>query len=271
VGLGWRAAGAFAGLLVLMILVAALATGGRAGAVTRFGGRVVVGGANLIRGAQDLVDGQFADLGFHVDAVNLRGASKVSRDEILEAASIEPGAPILGLDLAAIRGRVERVGWVERANVMRLLPGTLVISVTERPLMAIWEHQGRRDVVARGGMVVTAVDPSQFRRLPTIVGEGANMAAESFLPLVLNRPRLAARLRAIRRVDGLRWDLFLTNGALVLLPAEGETRALDTLDALDRTNRILDLDLERIDLRTAGFTVVRPRIRPLADTQTKGA
>jgi cell division protein FtsQ len=262
-----------AALLVILILAAALATGGRGAALIAAVRQVAEGAARTAGDLRALAGDHFGGLGFRVAEVRLQGASKASHDEILAAAHITRGQPILGLDLAATRARIERVGWVERARVIRLLPDTLVIAVTERPLMAVWEHQGRREVVTAGGRVTAAVNPDEFPRLPTIIGEGANTQAAAFLPLIEQMPRLSARLRAVRRVDQRRWDLLLANGTVVLLPAGGDADALRRLDDLDRSARVLDLRLQRLDLRKPDFIVARapPAPAPSPPTTSRGA
>jgi cell division protein FtsQ len=265
-GLGAAALGVAAALFAALLLVAALATGGRGARMLEGGRRLIAAGDGVVRYGQGLVDSHFADLGFRVGSVQLQGASQASRAEILAAAAIPNGVPIFGLDLDAIRARVERVGWVDRAKVLRLLPDTLVITVAERPLMAVWQHQGRRDVVATNGQVMGSVDPNAFRELPLIVGDGANSAVSALLPEIMRRPRLAARLSAFRRVDDRRWDVILKDGAVILLPASDEAAALQRLDRLDRDGRALDLGLARIDLRDPEFTVIRPRSAAPATT-----
>jgi cell division protein FtsQ len=259
VGLSAPVAGAVAGLLALLILVAALATGGRAGRLARGIGRVAVAAAEVPDRVRGLVQGQFADLGFRVDAVRLQGASAASRDLILRAAAIPSGAPILGLDLAAVRARVERVGWVEHARVIRLLPDRVLIAIAERPLMAVWQTRGRLAVVAADGQIAPGADPGQYPLLPRIIGEGANTEAASLLREIAKHPTLAARQGWLRRVDRRRWDLILKDGGVILLPETGEAAALDRLDGLDRAGRALSLGFERIDLRDPAFIVVRPR------------
>ena len=258
VGVRAPAAAAVAALLAVLILVAALATGGREDRLIVAAGQVARGGGRLVAGAEALFDGGFAGLGFKVAAVRLQGASTAAQDEILRAAAIPRGAPIFGIDLAAVRARVERVGWVGNARVMRLLPDTLVIAVDQRPLAAIWQVGLRRYVVASGGARVSGVDPASFRTLPLIVGPGANIGFQGLLAEVARHPRVASRLLAVRRVDERRWDILLRDQGVILLPASGEAAALDRLDRLDRTSRALDLGLARIDLRNQHFTVVRP-------------
>jgi cell division protein FtsQ len=102
------------------------------------------------------------------------------------------------------------------------------------------------------------VDPRHFSTLPHLIGAGANTEAVKLLPVLSQRPRLMARVRAIRRVDERRWDLLLKDGGTILLPDSEEGAALDRLDRLDQTSHILDLGLARLDLRNPRFVVARP-------------
>jgi cell division protein FtsQ len=233
-----------------------LATGGRAQ-------RLAASGA---AGAEE----RLVASGLRVDTVQLQGASAAARKEILHAAALRPGESILTLDIDALRRRVEQVGWVNRARVIRLWPSTVVIAVDQRPLVAIWEHGGRAVVVASDGTVVDKADPNRFASLPLIVGDGANVAAAAIIPAVSARPRLLERLEALVRVDDRRWDLRLKDGALVQLPAGGEEEALIRLDQLDSKSRVLDLALARIDLRDPEMVVVRPREGPAPNLESRG-
>lgn len=244
-GLPAAAAWVAACLLVVLVSVAVLATGGR--------------GEALWRGVRAAGKSDLATLGFRANVIHLQGTSQAAQKEVLAAAAIKPGVPILDVDLAGLRQRVEGVGWVARARVIRLLPDTLVIAVTQRPLMAVWQHGGRTAMVADNGAVMPQVDPARFSALPLIVGAGANIAAAPLLPLVMNRPRLAQRMSALVRVDDRRWDLRLKDGGVIMLPPEDEGAALTRLDDLDRTAKILDLGFARIDLRDPEMVVVRPR------------
>jgi cell division protein FtsQ len=258
VRLGASAALAIAALVAALILAATLATDGRGAGLVAFAEKTAQRVEDIAWASQGLTAQDFAALGFRVAEVHLQGASPASQKEIFRVAAVPQGAPILSLNLAAIRARVEQVVWVEHARVIRLLPDTIVIAVEERPLMAVWQHQGRLDAVVADGRVDPAVDPRRLSSLPRIIGPGANTEAARLLPLLSKRPALVARLRGIRRVDQRRWDLLLKDGGTILLPASGEAEAFDALDRLDRTSRILGLGLARIDLRNPRFVVVRP-------------
>ena len=216
-------------------------------------------GARLVEAAETGLVQATADMGLRLDTVRLDGASPQSSADILRAAALANGAPLLSLDLDAARRRIEQVGWVRSAHVMRLYPDSVVISVDERKLVAVWQHDGRIGVIDAGGVDAPEADPSKFAALPLVVGEGANTAAVGIIAPVLSRARLAQRLDAFVRVDGRRWDLRLKDGTIVQLPASDEEAALMRLDQLDQQSRILDLGFSRIDLRDPEMVAVRPR------------
>ncbi len=223
-------------------------------------------GERLVAALGDAAVQATGTAGLRLESVRLEGASPQSAADILRAAALTKGAPLLTLDLDALRRRVEQVGWVKGATVMRFYPGSIVIAVDERRLLAVWEDNGRTAVIDSGGVVAPEADPARFAALPLVVGDGANVAAAEILPHVLSRPRLAQRLDALVRVDGRRWDLRLKGGTIVQLPeldpdssTNNEEAALIRLDQLDQQSRVLDLGLARIDLRDPEMVAVRPR------------
>ena len=252
VGVGLDRALAIKAVGVLAVGVAAvvLATGGRGHALA----------AAVGHGA----DARLGAMGLKVKRVELQGVSPTSSHDVLAAAAVSQGSPILGLDLEAVRARVEAVGWVRSARVLRLLPDTVVIAASERPRLAVWQVNGRTVVVDAEGAPIPEADPARFPDLPLVVGQGAAEAAAAVLPLLHARPRLASQVDAFVRVDGRRWDLRLKDGGLIQLPATGEDAALLQLDQIDARSHLLELGFARVDLRDPEMVTVRPRGAPAA-------
>ena len=227
-----------------LVLVAVLATGARA---ERIGAAV-----------SDGVDGVTTGLGLKLRRVHITGASAEAQPAIQQALQLEAGAPITGLDLDLLRQRVQSVGWVKEARVVRLLPDTLIVEVKEHDRLAVWQNAGRAFVIDGSGKVIPDAQAARYPRLPLVVGRGADQAAADVLPLLAQRPRLMSRIDAVVRVDERRWDLRLKDGSLIQLPAVDQDEALIRLDALDQRERLLDLGFARVDLRTPEEIAVRP-------------
>ena len=244
-GLDARIAPALAAAVLVAGGVAVLATGHRLHRIE------VAAGDALARA--------LGHAGLRLEKVKLQGVSEYAEADILRAAGVVRDMPLAGLDLAAVRDRVQGVGWVKSARILRLWPDTLVISAQERQRVAVWQDHGVAKLIDADGQVIPEADPGRFPALPLVVGEGANEAAGAILPQVAARPRLMERLDALVRVDARRWDLRLKDGGLIQLPAQNEDAALIQLDALDGRSRLLELGFARIDLRDPDLVTVRPR------------
>jgi cell division protein FtsQ len=69
-------------------------------------------------------------LGVH--QVDVRGSVVLTDDEVRNAAAIEPGSPLIRLDLGGIHDRVAALPRVAAVEVERQLPGTVRLLITER-------------------------------------------------------------------------------------------------------------------------------------------
>ncbi|WP_297802526.1 cell division protein FtsQ/DivIB [uncultured Brevundimonas sp.] len=230
-------------------------------------GGVVVVGAILATGARaerisasaiEKFDAATVGMGLKLRNVHVSGASPEALGHVQRAVGLYQDQPIVSLDLNAVRERVEQVGWVKEARVVRLLPDTIIVDVTEHNRLAVWQVGGRAQVIDTDGLVIEGADPGRYPELPLIVGKGADQAAADIVPLLRQRPRLMSRIDALVRVDERRWDLRLKDGALIQLPAVDQESALIRLDALDQRERLLDLGFARVDLRTPEEVAVRP-------------
>ncbi|RZI99780.1 MAG: FtsQ-type POTRA domain-containing protein [Brevundimonas sp.] len=228
----------------VVVLAGVLATGARAERIS----------ASFSHG----VDGAAAGMGLKLEKVFIEGESPEATATIQRAVQLYADQPMTSIDLDAVRKRVEAVGWVKGARVVRLLPNTLIVHVTEHDRLAVWQAGGQNRVIDSHGVVIAGADAGRYPNLPLVVGKGAEQAASEVLPLIAQRPGLKARVEALVRVDERRWDLRLKDGSLIQLPATDQDAALIQLDALDQRERLLELGFDRIDLRTPGEVAVRP-------------
>jgi cell division protein FtsQ len=245
VGLSAGATGAAVLALLLLGGTVTLMTGGRAQALSSAVGA--------------FTGDRLADMGFRLAKVHLEGVSPEALPAVKRAMGLYKDQPLALMDIGALKLRLEAVGWVKEVRVVRLLPDTLIIDVTERQRLAVWQHDGRAHVIDADGGVIREADAGRFPRLPLVVGDGADKAAGAVIPQIQARPRLLNRLEALVRVDDRRWDLRLKDGSLIQLPATDEEAALLRLDQLDQESRVLELGFARVDLRDPNVIAVRPR------------
>ena len=71
-----------------------------------------------------------------VDEVEVIGARRTGADNVLEAAGIKPGTPLLGLDLSGPRRAIAALPWVYQVRSSRTWGGKVTFDVTEREAVA---------------------------------------------------------------------------------------------------------------------------------------
>ncbi len=236
---GW-----LAGTLVVGLLVVVLMTNHRAEAL---GNSVVT-----------FADERAAALGLNLQNVRLVGVSPQAADDVKKALPFHRGDPIAFMDLGAVQKAVENVGWVRSATVRRQFPGSLIVTVVERPRLAVWQYHGQDAVIDDQGQIIPEARADRFPDLPLVVGEGANETATDMIELMRARPQLLQKTYALQRIDTRRWNILLKDGAVIKLPALDQEQAFNRLDALIAQRRVLDQGFAEIDLLDPNALVVVP-------------
>jgi len=197
--------------------------------------------------------------GLVVQEVSVVGRNRTDGQAILAALEVQQGESLLDFDPDAARKRLEALGWIEHADVMRRYPDEVFVRLQERRPFARWQVEGATSVIDRNGVVVSGQNLREFSYLPKVVGEGANEKAAKLFDMLANRPELFTRLQYAVRVRDRRWDLEFGNGVKVLLPEEGAAAAWARLGELQRDRKILSKGVLAIDMRTPDRLFVRLR------------
>ena len=120
-------------------------------------------------------------LGVHT--VQVDGVTTLPADQVRETAGIDPGTPLLRVDVDAARARIARLPQVASVEVTRGWPHTVVVTVVERRPVAVVGEPGRRSLVDAEGVLfdtVTGAPPAGVVPLDVASpgpGDPATMAA----------------------------------------------------------------------------------------------
>jgi cell division protein FtsQ len=220
-----------------------------------------------------------ADMGLRIAHVQVSGADSLDPTSLNAAIGVQPGDPALGFSLATVQARVAQLGPVQSVTVERILPDTLIVNVTARDPLAIWQTisngQPQFVLIDGHGAVIDNQDALAAKRrepgLLLLSGPDAPQFAAVLLEELKTVPVVLAHVSAAQRVDGLRWNLILKDQTVVKLPSENEAAAVGQLAALQGSMQLLDRPVEVVDLRQPGRLVVRPYAPPTPPTDTKTA
>jgi cell division protein FtsQ len=169
-----------------------------------------------------------------VRSVQVTGASQqVSRAQVLAAARIPAGLPLIRVNTAAVAQRVEGIRQVESAQVSRNWPSTVVISVRLRtPVFAVAVNGGYALVDGYGVDVRdSARRPPGLPLLQLTAGTGGAAGLSSLRPVasagaaVLRElpPRIARRVAVVSAPTPSEVSLQLANGAVIVLGDESRS------------------------------------------------
>jgi cell division protein FtsQ len=219
-----------------------------------------------------------ARAGFEIAHVEISGNREMPRLAIYEAVLAGPENALLSADLTRIRARLKTYPWVADASISRRLPDTLVVHVTERRPVALWQSHGEFHLIDITGRVLTSKGLERFASLPLVVGDGANIRVREMLQLTNAAGPLAEQIEAGVLIGNRRWNIRFKSGETLALPdTPASARAamvrfakLET--GLGPDQKLLGGRYQRFDMRVAGQMIIGgPAVKEALDAATKAA
>ena len=131
------------------------------------------------------------------DDLEINGGENVTRRQIMEVMGGDIGKNIFFVDLEEQKHKLEEIPWVESANVMRLLPNKLRVTIQERTPVAFVQLGPKIALIDAHGMVMElpANAAAKHYSFPVIVGMGDNE------PLSTRAPRMKTFMELTKELD----------------------------------------------------------------------
>lgn len=188
-----------------------------------------------------------------VDRVQVLGATRLSEQQVAQAAAVAPGTPLARVDTAAVQARLARLAPVRSVRVSRSWPGTLRVEVVERVPAAYLLDGSAVRLLDADGVAFADVPraPEGVVRLQVTDPGPQDPATLAALAVHRDLPAdLRARVRIVRAA---------TAGSVVLLTADGKQVLWggpgDTQVKAGAALALLGTDSGVIDVSTPGVAV----------------
>ncbi len=187
---------------------------------------------------------------FDIRTVEVRGTDRLSAEEVLEAAQVPRGVPLIHADTADVVERVEALLLVAHADVSRQWPDTIRIDVTERTTAAVVAvESGAYALLDATGVRFDTVDerPAGVPLIDADIENGAGADSATVLAgLTVARalpPDLAARTQEIRASTPDAVTVLLSDGAVVEWggPQESARKAAVLAVLMQQPARVYDV------------------------------
>jgi cell division protein FtsQ len=198
-----------------------------------------------------------AQSGLVLQEVKVEGRYYAKESEINEAIAANIGDPLFGIDIVAIKARLESISWVKHATIERSVPGTLYVKIIERQPLALWQEKGALHLVDAEGKVIKELNLTQFADLLIIVGDDAPAVIQDVLNIIKQDPDLFKHIEAVTRVGSRRWNIHLDNKIEIKLPEESPEDAWKYIINMHKEKMLLNQNLHIIDLRIKNKLYIR--------------
>jgi cell division protein FtsQ len=196
--------------------------------------------------------------GFGIDQVNVSGQHFASDSEVFDALDLPNVKTFAAFDSDAALKRIERISWVDTAQITRVYPGTLDIVVHERTAAFMWKRGEMTFLVDATGRTLGPVARASSWNLPLVVGEGADGEAIAMFSALRQYPQIERQYAYGERVAERRWRIVLKNGTALELGADREIEGFDEIATVRVAASALKGTPMAVDVRTPGRIAIRP-------------
>ena len=196
-------------------------------------------------------------VGLGVDTVTISGISELKEREVLAYAGVKARNSLPYLDAVAMRERLRMVPLIKDAEIRKLYPSSLSITIVERQPFALWQRDGQIAIVSSDGMPIDTMHDNKYVGLPLIVGQNANLRIGEYIRILAAAGDFASRIKAGTLVAQRRWNLYTSDNVEIRLPERDPEAAVANLVRIQREQRILDKDIVALDLRVPDRIIVR--------------
>jgi cell division protein FtsQ len=208
-----------------------------------------------------------AKAGFKVEDIALEGTKRLDQMKVYDVVLDEKEPAILLVDLDRIRSELMNYGWIKEVRVSRQLPNRLLIQITERKPVAVWQHNGKYRLLDDEGKVLDAISEAEIGNMPVVSGANAYRHLGDLAVLLDKAQSLKSQVAGANWVGNRRWDLRFRTGEILSLPEGDELagQALVNFTRMDGVHRLLERNIIYFDLRDPDRMYMREAPKPKAE------
>lgn len=224
-------------------------------------------GGHFLEGTEKMGQYFASKTNLSLKKASIAGHYYTHKEDVIEAIHLEQNSPIFQLDLDTAIEEIKKLPWVKEVSIQRVLPDSIHIQLVEKIPLVSWQNNYKYLPIDTEGKPI-ADEKTILSHLILVVGTDAPQHSPDLIKNLSSFPKIMQRVKSAVRVGGRRWNLILDDiktGTQIYLPDTNIYLALQRLNRLQEESRLLDKDLEKIDVRIPDRLIVKEK-----STSTKG-
>jgi len=206
----------------------------------------------------DFWDSRIRKSGLTTKNLRIIGNARTKKNQIIKATGYKENISIFSINIKTGLQNLEKLPWIKKAEIQRILPDTITIEIYEKIPIAIWQNKKYQYIPVdnEGNLIKTNI--KGLKGLIIITGSDAPENVPELISTLNDNPEIKNKVKAAQRISNRRWNLILNDikdGITVLLPENDMHAAFAKLSEIDRKHHIINDQIELIDLR------IKDRIR----------
>lgn len=192
----------------------------------------------------------------YVKHISIISDSKdIDLEPVKVAIGITNGTNIKSIDLHQINNRVAGVPGIKGVSTRRMPNGNIVIKTIQHNIAAQWSDGLYFYPLSTDGVKIDK--PTQTRDENTVVFHG--VIPENLTDIINALSPIAQYIDYVTMVESRRWNIYTKNGTVIYLPENDPHIAINKINILNQTHKILSREIEIIDMRDNARILVKTK------------
>ena len=167
-------------------------------------------------------------------------------DEIVKMAlGISNGTNLRSIDLYQLNYRVANIPGVQKSAVRRLPNGNIIVKIKKHKVIATWTDGVYYYPLSADGTKINT--PTTERNNNSIVFQGD--LPDNLNDIISHVSSISDYIDYINMIESRRWNLHTKNGTTIYLPEQNPEIAINKINRLNQTHKLLSRKLDIIDMR----------------------
>ncbi|MEQ9116336.1 MAG: cell division protein FtsQ/DivIB [Rickettsiales bacterium] len=148
--------------------------------------------------------------------------------------------------------KLKLIECLNSVTVSRIIPKTLVVKVTEKNPIAIWQNEKKHYFITDNKEVISIYNTNNLEDFLIVTGKNANLAIEELFQIIDYAPIIKEHISSAIYIGERRWNIRLKNGLEIKLPAQLPLEAWKEFTSLSAKK---DLFSKKNKIKTLDFRI----------------